>query len=176
MREILITLFVICFLTSCEKNETDTVQLTLSDFQSTLHINMSYNDIVEAFGEPENDIGSGIHIYVYTLSDSTKIWIGYADSILYVRHMDKEENVLNYLIGDSAGLLTYEYFKKSLKQGMDFNTIVNTFGEPVKDIGSGIHIYVYTLNDSTEIWIGYADSILYARHMDQNQNIIHTLY
>lgn len=58
---------------------------------------------------------------------------------------------------------------------MTFTSIVEIFGQPSKDIGSGIHIYVYPLIDLTEVWIGYTDKILYARHMNQNQLLIETL-
>jgi hypothetical protein len=58
---------------------------------------------------------------------------------------------------------------------MTYNSIVAIFGVPLKDIGSGIHIYVYQLADSSEIWIGYSDKILYARHMDKNGQIIENL-
>jgi hypothetical protein len=58
---------------------------------------------------------------------------------------------------------------------MDFNAIVARFGEPTKDIGSGIHIYVYQLGDQTEIWIGYVDRIIYARHVDANQQVLHII-
>ncbi len=34
----------------------------------------------------------------------------------------------------------YQDFKDSLKIEMNYDTIVTTFGEPKKDIGSGIHI------------------------------------
>lgn len=54
---------------------------------------------------------------------------------------------------------------------MDYTAIVSKFGQPTKDIGSGIHIYVYVLDDATEIWIGYVDKILYARHMDKTQKL-----
>lgn len=66
-------------------------------------------------------------------------------------------------------------FETNLKSDMDYKTIVSTFGQPTKDIGSGIHIYVYVLSDATEIWIGYVDKILYARHMDKNQQLIKVL-
>tara|TARA_Y100001949_G_C15932484_1_gene306326 strand:+ start:311 stop:610 length:300 start_codon:yes stop_codon:yes gene_type:complete len=72
--------------------------------------------------------------------------------------------------------LIFNDFQTSLQEEMDYNSIIKTFGEPVKDIGSGIHIYVYELTDSTEIWIGYTDYIVYAKHVDQDQNILHTLY
>lgn len=70
---------------------------------------------------------------------------------------------------------SYAYFEKNLKSGMDYTAIVSKFGQPIKDIGSGIHIYVYVLDDATEIWIGYVDKILYARHMDKTQKLIKTL-
>jgi hypothetical protein len=69
--------------------------------------------------------------------------------------------------------LTYSYFKDNLKSDMKYNSIVAKFGEPSKDIGSGIHIYVFKLSDSTQIWIGYdGDRIMYAAHMDKNQLLI----
>ncbi len=55
---------------------------------------------------------------------------------------------------------------------MDYNALKSTFGNPLKDAGSGIHIYVYKLVDLSEIWIGYVDHILYARHMDRNQQLL----
>lgn len=61
-------------------------------------------------------------------------------------------------------------FQKHLKQDMNYTTLVSTFGQPVKDIGSGIHIYVYSLPDATEVWIGYVDAIVYARQVDAQGN------
>ena len=71
--------------------------------------------------------------------------------------------------------LKYSDFENKLKPDMTYNSIVAIFGVPLKDIGSGIHIYVYQLADSSEIWIGYSDKILYARHMDKNGQIIENL-
>jgi hypothetical protein len=70
---------------------------------------------------------------------------------------------------------TYFYFREHLKSAMNFNDIVAKFGKPAKDIGSGIHIYVYPLADGTEIWIGYAGKILYAKHVDKNGQIIDSI-
>lgn len=68
-----------------------------------------------------------------------------------------------------------EYFELHLNRDMDIREIQQTFGSPDNDIGSGIHIYVYDLNDGTAIWIGYTDRILYARHMDRNQQLLATI-
>ena len=76
---------------------------------------------------------------------------------------------------DNKKSLTYSDFVTSLNAGMDYTAIVAKFGEPTKDIGSGIHIYVYQLSDLTEIWIGYVDRIIYARHVDSNQNVLHII-
>jgi hypothetical protein len=70
---------------------------------------------------------------------------------------------------------TFEDFRDNLTKEMDYQAIVVKFGEPARDIGSGIHIYVWELKDSTEIWIGYVDKIFYARHVDKDRNILHTL-
>lgn len=75
----------------------------------------------------------------------------------------------------NADGLSYTDFEKNLKADMTYDMMLETFGQPASDIGSGIHIYVYILADSTEIWIGYTDKILYARHMDINQQVLHTI-
>ena len=71
--------------------------------------------------------------------------------------------------------MTYDDFKNHLTAEMKYEEIVTTFGKPVNDIGSGIHIYVYKLKDLTEVWIGYAAVIMYAKHIDGNQNELHVL-
>ncbi len=50
---------------------------------------------------PHNDIGSGIHIYVYELDDSTQVWIGYTDHIWYIQHVDSDGNILENLIEEN---------------------------------------------------------------------------
>jgi len=70
---------------------------------------------------------------------------------------------------------TVEYFKLHLTADMNYTSITQKFGQPDGDKGSGIHIYVYRLKDGTAIWIGYTDKILYARHMDSNDQLIATL-
>lgn len=70
---------------------------------------------------------------------------------------------------------SFQYFQTHLKPDMKYDAIVDQFGTPNGDIGSGIHIYVYNLSDGTSIRIGYTDKILYARHVDANDNILHTL-
>lgn len=77
--------------------------------------------------------------------------------------------------GDGDHPNTAEYFKDNLKKEMDYSAIVKTFGIPAKDIGSGIHIYVYILDDSTEVRIGYTDTILYATHNDANHQLLEVL-
>jgi hypothetical protein len=44
--------------------------------------------VIQSLGEPDRDAGSGIHIFVYRLSDGSEVWIGTPDAseILYVRH------------------------------------------------------------------------------------------
>ena len=67
-------------------------------------------------------------------------------------------------------------FKTILHESSDIDFIFSKFGKPHDDIGSGIHIYVYELNDSSEIWIGYADEVLYVKHVDSKGNLIDELF
>jgi len=71
---------------------------------------------------------------------------------------------------------TLEDFKNTLSEPYDIDMIFSKFGEPHRDIGSGIHIYVYELNDLTEIWVGYADDIWYVKHVDANGNTLEDLF
>ena len=67
-------------------------------------------------------------------------------------------------------------FKETLSKTIYLETIISKFGTPHKDIGSGIHIYIYELDDSTQIWIGYTDQILYTRHVDSDGKILEELF
>jgi hypothetical protein len=71
---------------------------------------------------------------------------------------------------------TLEDFKDTLSESNDIETIFSKFGEPHDDIGSGIHIYVYELNDFTKILIGYVEDIWYVRHVDTDGNLLEELF
>ena len=91
---ILSTFLLVAFYSCTNENNLIKRELTYSDFENNLKIDMTYDSIVAKFGHPLKDLGSGIHIYVYQLTDATEIWIGYTDKILYARHMDKNGQLL----------------------------------------------------------------------------------
>lgn len=62
-----------------------------------------------------------------------------------------------------------EYFQNHLRNDMVYSDLKSTFGEPDADIGSGIHVYVYNLDDGTQVAIGFTDKILYARHINETE-------
>jgi hypothetical protein len=96
---ILSILSIILIGVACSRNETHLkYRPAYSDFEKNLNSNMTYDLIVARFGEPTSDIGSGIHIYIYLLNDSSEMWIGYTDRILYARHMDANQQLLDSLI------------------------------------------------------------------------------
>lgn len=88
----LIFLSIVCI--SCD----DDTELTYSQFEKHLEKEMSYQQIVLRFGRPDADIGSGIHIYVYTLSDKSIMYIGYADEVVYAKHVSENGQLLHVLI------------------------------------------------------------------------------
>ncbi len=63
-----------------------------------------------------------------------------------------------------------------MSEPQDIDFIFEQFGKPHDNIGSGIRIYVYYLNDETQIWIGHVDEIVYVKHMDVDGNFIEILY
>ena len=71
---------------------------------------------------------------------------------------------------------TLDDFKHTISEPYDIDEIFSKFGQPHYDIGSGIHIFVYKLNDLTEIWIGYTDHILYVKHVDSERNLLEELF
>ena len=76
---------------------------------------------------------------------------------------------------DEINRNSLEYFEKNLRKDMSHDKAMLLFGKPDKDIGSGIHIYVYTLDDSTEVWIGITDTLMYANHVDENRHVLKVL-
>ena len=87
MAKALLFLFILSFsVFSCNKKQ-EASKDTIGYFTTHLKPSMSYNDIIATFGDPDGDLGSGIHIYYYNLPDGTSVWIGYADKIMYARHM-----------------------------------------------------------------------------------------
>jgi hypothetical protein len=90
---ILIGFLCVCCDTELEK-QTDSIIY----FEQHLKADMTYENLKSTFGEPDNDIGSGIHIYLYNLQDGSKIHIGFVDSILYARHVDVNDQLIKVLI------------------------------------------------------------------------------
>ena len=43
--------------------------------------------IIARLGEPDEDVGSGIHIFSYHLNDGTSVWVGSSDNehIIYIK-------------------------------------------------------------------------------------------
>lgn len=92
-------ILIALLLAACTDNELEASQKdTLAYFEEHLKADMNYEKLKRTFGEPDNDIGSGIHIYLYNLQDGTKIQIGFVDSILYARHVDANGQLIDKLL------------------------------------------------------------------------------
>ncbi len=98
MCKLLLSFLLVMVIASCSKNDSEQDKRTLAYFTVHLKADMTYSAIENAFGKPDADTGSGIHIYVYKLTDDTEIWIGYTDLILYARQVNKNREVLHILI------------------------------------------------------------------------------
>ena len=97
---LLAIMFTTLLFTACSKDtrEEPTDKETIEYFNYNLKADLKYDDLVNLFGEPDGDIGSGIHIYVYDLKDGSKVYIGYTDKIMYARHMSSSGQLLHNII------------------------------------------------------------------------------
>lgn len=71
---------------------------------------------------------------------------------------------------------TLDDFKNILSEPYDIDAIFAKFGTPHYDIGSGMNVYVYNLNDDTQMLIGYNGSILYITNLDLDGNVVEELF
>jgi hypothetical protein len=71
---------------------------------------------------------------------------------------------------------TLDDFKNILSEPYDIDTIFSKFGDPHYDVGNGINVYVYDLNDGTQMMIGYNGDILYVTNLDLNGNVLEELF
>jgi hypothetical protein len=94
----LLAIAIVTIITACAQADDQRLNPTLENFQAHLKADMAYPAMVSKFGSPSKDIGSGIHIYVYPLSDSTEVWIGYSDKLLYARQVDAQGHELLRII------------------------------------------------------------------------------
>ncbi|MEA1924864.1 MAG: PHB depolymerase family esterase [Candidatus Altiarchaeota archaeon] len=69
-----------------KKHPMKRLQRNVDDFR-TLKKGMSYDEMVALVGESDRDIGSGIHIYLYELSDKSEIIVGgfVGSGLMYVK-------------------------------------------------------------------------------------------
>ena len=61
-------------------------QLTINQFKN-LKKGMSYDEMIITVGIPDEDVGSGIHIYLFRLLDNSEVMVGgfVGDGLLYVK-------------------------------------------------------------------------------------------
>lgn len=67
-------------------------------FAAHINKNMSDKTVIKTFGQPDDDVGSGLHIFIYKLTDGTTIDIGVTDFIHYSNHRDANGHILHVLI------------------------------------------------------------------------------
>lgn len=66
----------------------------------------------------------------------------------------------------STAICTVERFLR-IKRRMSMKDVIKLCGRPDRDIGSGIHIYVYQLADNSEVRVGTPDDhkLMYVVHV-----------
>jgi hypothetical protein len=91
-------------LTSCNGNKAQTPiasnERKFSDFEF-LKLGMSYAEVVENIGESDRDIGSGVHLFVYELSDGTEVLLSFVslDALQAVYRYDPQKDTRVLILG-----------------------------------------------------------------------------
>ncbi|MBD3279541.1 MAG: hypothetical protein GF390_02405 [Candidatus Pacebacteria bacterium] len=72
---------------------------SLGYFKENVTAALSYKDMIDVFGKPDSEIGSGLYIYVYILNDGSKVLFGYQSksNVFYIYHENnsgERENLL----------------------------------------------------------------------------------
>ena len=84
---------------SCVRSE-GAGKMSRSDFDF-LRLRMSYQEVVARVGEADRDVGSGIHIMVYDLSDGTQLMLSFAslDNLMAVHLYDPDRDTRELILG-----------------------------------------------------------------------------
>src|SRR3989304_1407811 len=84
---------------SCGGSE-DSGKVSRSDFDF-LRLGMSYQEVVARIGEADRDVGSGINIMVYALSDGTQLMLSFPslDNLMAVHLYDPDRDTRELILG-----------------------------------------------------------------------------
>src|SRR4030065_2334488 len=84
---------------SCGGSE-DGGKMSRSDFDF-LRLGMSYQEVVARVGEADRDVGSGINIMVYDLSDGTQLMLSFPslDNLMAVHLYDPDRDSRELILG-----------------------------------------------------------------------------
>ena len=95
----LLSLVGVVLFASCGGSE-DSEKLSRTDFDF-LRLGMSYQEVVARVGEADRDVGSGINIMVYDLSDGTQLMLSFAslDNLMAVHLYDPDRDSRELILG-----------------------------------------------------------------------------
>jgi acetyl esterase/lipase len=86
---------------------------------------------------------------------------------------DKPTQVLFEFVESLLKPRTLAFFKSNLDKTLTPAKAERVFGRPDRDIGSGLMIYEYGLDDGSIVWLGFPgfDRILYAKHVKKDGKV-----
>jgi len=98
----LLSFLGVVVLASCGGSE-DGGKMSRSDFDF-LRLGMSYQEVVARVGEADRDVGSGIHIMVYDLSDGTQLMLSFPslDNLVAVHLYDPDRDTRDLILGSEG--------------------------------------------------------------------------
>lgn len=99
----ILSLAGLVLLGSCSRSSRNGGELSRSDFDF-LQLGMSYQEIIARVGEADQDVGSGISIMAYDLSDGTRLMLSFPslDNLSAVYLYDPESDTRQLILGSDG--------------------------------------------------------------------------
>jgi hypothetical protein len=125
---------LLILITSC----TSVNRPSLSDF-SFLDPGMTYEEVVSRVGEPDRDVGSGVHLFVYDLDDGSELMLSFIslESLQAVYRYVPETDECKWLLGATV------VHACTLEMNLKFDQLI--VPEECAFFNSGIPSYMYNM-------------------------------
>lgn len=137
-------------------------ELSISDLKF-LEAGMSYDEIIAHIGSPDRETGSDVRRFEYDLQGGETLLL------FFVRLDYLERGVIVEKDGDEVVIAPcvccpfqeYTVIPRTelgfIKEGISYNEVVAHLGEPSCNVGSGVYLFVYELEDGGRLIVGFSN-------------------
>ena len=137
-------------------------ELSISDLKF-LEAGMSYDEIIAHIGSPDRETGSDVRRFEYDLQGGETLLLFFVMLDYLERGVIVEKDGDEVVIAPCVccPLQEYTVIPRSelefIKEGISYDEMVARLGEPRCDVGSGVYLFVYELEDGGRLIVGFSN-------------------